>query len=199
MVSINNFLSQWLTFTSKYKASFLGRLKESKGIFDLVRIWRKVCDAIPDAKLAMIGSGDENTIAELNKKITDCGLEDNIRLFGHLEKESAFQIICSSDIFVSPSHEEGFGIAILEAMACGVPVIAWDLPVYRDIFQKGMITVEINDLNAFSREVLALIDDREKRSRMGSEAMDMSLRMDWGKISDKELDIIRQTLSDRRS
>ena len=184
---------------SKYRASFLGRLKESKGIFDLVRIWRKVCDIIPDAKLSVIGSGDDNTIAELNKKIADCGLEDNIILFGHLEKGSAFQIISSSDIFVSPSHEEGFGIAILEAMACGVPVIAWDLPVYKDIFQKGMITVEINDIDAFSREVLALIGDPEKRSRMGSEAMDMSLRMDWGKISDKELDIIRQTLSERRS
>ncbi|WP_019178598.1 glycosyltransferase family 4 protein [Methanomassiliicoccus luminyensis] len=174
----------------KYDAAFLGRMHVSKGIFDAVKIWKEVCKTHPEAKLAIIGGGTSNVTRELMDEIQGQHMENNIDLMGYLDRDAAFQLIKSSKIFVFPSHEEGFGIAILEAMACGVPVVAWDLPVYRDIFHEGMLRAPMGDMGAFSRNVTALLDDERGRKKVGDSAKALSKSYNWEKISSSEREII---------
>src|SRR3989339_903905 len=105
----------------EYDGIFLGRLSHSKGINDLIDIWNNVCRELPRAKIAIIGGGSEETKNFLMKKIASCGLQKNMDLLGFLEDRKAYSILKSGKVFLFPSHEEGWGIAIAEAMALGVP------------------------------------------------------------------------------
>ncbi len=173
-----------------YDACFLGRLHPSKGIFDLIDIWKLVLKKNQNAKLAIIGGGNERLEDELKKKIMDANLEHHIAIMGHLEDDKAFGIVKSSKVFISPSHEEGFGIAILEGMACGLPVVAWDLPVYREVFPKGIIRVPTGNIEEFAGSILNLLEDSEFYLKISKEARATSLRYDWNKIVKRELELI---------
>lgn len=119
-----------------YDGVFLARLHPSKGIFDLVDIWSNVCKKFPGSKLGIMGTGDEEVVKSLNRVIGEKGLGSNIELLGYLENDQVFSIIKGSKVFLFPSHEEGWGIAIAEAMACEIPVVSWDLPVFKEVFDK---------------------------------------------------------------
>ena len=174
----------------KYDASFLARLHYSKGIFDLVEIWEFVCKDIKDAKLAIIGGGGVELKKELEKKIKERGLKNNIDILGFLENNDAFSLMKSSKVFLFPSHEEGFGIVIAEAMACGVPVITWNLTVYDKLFENNIIKIKENDIARFSEKVIILLKDESKIEKLTSKAKKFVKKYDWNEIAKKELEIL---------
>jgi len=175
----------------KYDCAFLGRLNVSKGIFDLLRIWKNVIAKNPHLKLAIIGEGDKRLEQMLKNKINENKLEKNIDVLGYLEDKDAFPILKSSKIFIFPSHEEGFGIAILEAMACGLPVIAWDLLVFREVFPQGMIKVSSGNFNEFAEDILKLLEDSELRNGISNNALGIASKYDWDEIARRELLLIK--------
>lgn len=177
-----------------YDAVFLGRLHFSKGIFDLLEIWKLVCEQKPNAKLAIIGGGDGQIEKELKGKIKDSNLEYNIDVLGHLEDDEAFGVVKSSKIFAFPSHEEGFGIAVLEAMACGLSVVAWDLPIYEGIYERNILRVPIDSIKQFAETVIKLLDDEELRSNLGSNAQEFVKKYDWSKVVEREKTILKSVL-----
>lgn len=178
----------------KYDATFLANVHPSKGVFDLVDIWEIICRDRKDAKLAIIGGGYEETKAELKKKMTAKGLENNIHILGFLERDKAFSLIKSSRIFIFPSHEEGFGIAIAEAMACGVPVIAWNLPVYDEVFKDYLIKISENDVGLFVESIIDLFNNKTKTHQLASRARNFVKKYDWEEISCRHLEILTKEI-----
>ncbi|MFC1637900.1 glycosyltransferase family 4 protein [Patescibacteria group bacterium] len=178
--------------TKKYQGSFLARLNPSKGIFDLPEIWKKVVEEIPEAKLAVIGGGSDEVRSELNRRIEENGLRDNVDLLGFVENDESFSIIKKSDVFVFPSHEEGFGIAVADAMACDTPVISWDLSVYEEIFEDKSIQVNENDIDSFAKEVVGLLKSEEKNRELVRKASEFVEKYSWESIARKHLSIISE-------
>ncbi|MBI1884569.1 MAG: glycosyltransferase family 4 protein [Chlamydiae bacterium] len=189
-IDVNYFKSLEREDPKSYDAVFLGRLHPSKGIFDLVDIWKKVCASRSQSKLAMIGDAENVFGKELKKKIKDAGLEDQIHVLGYLEDEEAFRIVKFSKVFVFPSYEEGFGMAILEAMACGLPIVAWDLPVYREVFPLGMVRISLGDKPEFSRAVLRLLDNPKLCEELIQGTNKVVEGYDWDQIAQRELELI---------
>lgn len=138
----------------------------------------------------MIGGGAETMVKRMQSLIKSEGLKKNIDLLGYLEDDDAFAIIKSSKIFVFPSREEGFGLASLEAQALGLPVIAWDLPVYQEVFPQGMIKVKIKNIRRFADEVLKLLANKENYQRLSKAAIDNASRYDWDQAAKREFQII---------
>lgn len=174
----------------EYDGVFLGRLSRSKGISDLIDIWKNVCGDFPEARLAVIGGGNEAVKKYLQKKIGDYNLEKNIDLLGFLEDERAHTILKSGKVFLFPSHEEGWGIAIAEAMACGLPVVSWDLPIFREIFNSHSILVKENNINQFSEKIIELLKNNQLRREIGDGSRDFVKKYSWEKAAEKELKII---------
>jgi glycosyltransferase involved in cell wall biosynthesis len=169
---------------------FLGRLSPSKGIFDLIEIWKKVAETLPKAKLVILGGGNQETKNILVRKIGDYKLEKNIELLGFLEDEKAYSILKSGKVFLSPSHEEGWGIAVAEAMACGLPVVSWDLPVYKNIFGNYAIQIEENNFDEFSSAVVKLLEDETLRFKTGSANKEFIKKYSWDAVAKKEMEAI---------
>jgi glycosyltransferase involved in cell wall biosynthesis len=174
-----------------YDGVFLGRLDATKGIYDLVKIWKKVVGALPKAKLAVIGGVGKNIKEDLREKINEAGLEGNIKLMGFLKDKEAHQMLKSGKLFIFPSHEEGWGIAIAEAMASSLPVISWDLPVYKEVFENHTICVKENDIDLFSKEIIKLLEDNSLRERMGDDGKKFIKKYSWESVAKKELEIIK--------
>jgi glycosyltransferase involved in cell wall biosynthesis len=168
-----------------YDAVFLGRINPSKGIFDLPPIWKKVTERLSHARLAIIGGGSEPIIVKLAAELEANGLHDTVDLLGYVETERIYALMKRARLFVFPSHEEGFGIAILEAMACGTPVVAWDLPVYKELFKGAIIAIPLGNQQAFAEVIVALLRNTkiETKSDMLLQAHQCAQRYSWSSVS----------------
>ena len=172
-----------------FDACFMGRLIPEKGVFDLVRAWSKVVDKKRDARLVIIGTGKKAVVEQLNSLIRELNLSKNIIQTGWLYDEK-FQIMKKSKIFVFPSYAEGFALAICEAMACGLPVVAYDLPVYKNIYRKGMITVRTGDAQELANTIISILEDEASQKSLGRDATEQAKEYDWEKSARAQLDII---------
>ena len=153
-----------------YQGVFIGRLHPSKGIFNLIKIWAVVVKKLPQAKLIMVGHGEEEIVMRLKREISRRGLQKNIILAGFLPDQKVVEVLSRGEIFVSPSLEEGFGLAILEAQAVGKPVVAWDLPVFKEIFPRGLIRVPLGQNKAFAAALIALLTKKKYYQKVAFEA-----------------------------
>lgn len=169
-----------------YDAVFMSRLHASKGIFDLVDIWKTVTQSRPDLTLAIIGAGDDQTLQKLINKIHRHKLQKSIKLLGHLSDKNAQQTIANSGVFVFPSHEEGFSITIAEVLAIGTPVIAYDLPIYKEIFQKSIITSTCFDVDKFSRTIIKVLSHRKKYLQYSKNGSEIVKKYIWKNAVDQE-------------
>ena len=172
---------------------FLGRVHPSKGIDDLIAAWVMVDGRRPGSKLTIIGEGNPKITQRLISEIAERNL--SIEMTGYLEEEVAFSKLKSSSVFVFPSHEEGFGIAILEAMACGVPVVAYDLPAYRQIFDGKLIRVPVGNVEELANQVIRLLENPEARTSLGKEGMIFALAYDWQEIAKREFQLMTSLTS----
>ena len=168
---------------------FLGRIHPSKGIDDLVAAWALVEERRPGSKLTIIGDASQKTMERLTFEIARRNLD--IELTGFLQEEAAFSTLKSACVFVFPSYEEGFGIAILEALACGVPVVAYDLPAYRQIFDGKLIRVPLGNVAELANQVIHLLENPEVGTRLGLEGMRLAAKYDWQEIANKELSLMK--------
>jgi glycosyltransferase involved in cell wall biosynthesis len=181
-----------IDITSGYEGIFMAQLRPSKGIFDLIKIWKLVCKKLPRAKLGVIGKGEKKMMEEIKTEIENTRLKKNVDLLGFLQDKKAFGTIKGSKIFISPSHEEGFGIAFLEAQALGLPVVAWDLPVFKEIFPKGMIKVKMGNTEKLADEIVKLLTDESLYQKLSEEAVSNAIQYGWDKTARRELSLMKK-------
>ncbi len=99
----------------------------------------------------------------------DLGIEDRVTLTGRLAKEELVRLYNESQVFVSPSLYEGFGLPAAEAMACGAPVVATTAGAFPEVIEDGVsgLLVPPRDPQALSGAIERLLDDAELRQRLG--------------------------------
>ena len=120
-------------------AVFTGRLVRPKGLPTLLRAWRQVIEQRPDALLLLVGAGGldmHNCEAELRDYVREHGLESSVRFAGAVN--NVHEYLQASDLFVFPSEREAFGISVIEAMACALPVVSTAVDGIRDVIRPGI-------------------------------------------------------------
>ncbi len=175
-----------------FDACFLGRLVKNKGIFDLISVWKEICSTRPSARLALLGDGSEKEL--LKELVAKAGLEKNIILLGFVSEDEKRSLLRSSQVFVFPSYLESWGISIVEAMACGLPVVAYNLPVYNEVFENKLITVPLGDVDAMAKQVGFLLENLEVARDMGEANKEFVKRYDWSVVAEQELSEIMKLI-----
>lgn len=176
--------------TIKFDCSFVGRFHPQKGIFDLIKIWALVCKKKPSAKLCIIGDGPKPYVNEIKMCIKDNDLVDNIELLGIKSGNEKFILIKSSKVFLCPSLHESWALVIAEAMACGLPIIAYGLPIYDDIYENKILKSPIGDINQFAENVLKLLDNAHLSMNMGQNGQQFIKKYDWDKTAKREFETL---------
>lgn len=169
----------------KYDAVFLGRIHPAKGVFDLAPIWQKVARKIPSARLAVIGTGDLKTIKILKRQIKTFDLEKNISLLNFLPQKKLFRVLKESRVFLFTDHEAGFGLAVAEAMAAGLPVVGWDIGILGSVFKSGNLKIRKGNYDSFGQAVIKIITDSSFSDILSKAAVSEAKNLDWPKTSAK--------------
>lgn len=165
----------------EFSACYIGRFHQQKGFFDLVEAWKIVCAKLPEALLAIIGT--DTNMNEVIGKVRDEGLSSNIKFLGFLSGSSKFEVLKSSKLLVFPSTYESFGMVAAEGMACGLPVVAYALPIYEEIYPAGMLKANIGDINGLAKLILDLLLNNSLREKVSAQARETSRAFNWDKTA----------------
>lgn len=126
-----------------YDALFVGRINETKGIYDMLKVLELIRKRHPGFQLAIMGEGDVSTKNNFTKRIKEMELDKNVQFLGFKNGLEKFNILKSAKCFwfLSVSKSESFGMALLEAVCSEIPAFAYDLPQFSRIYQKGEVDI----------------------------------------------------------
>jgi glycosyltransferase involved in cell wall biosynthesis len=135
----------------KNTALFIGRLWKQKGVYDLIKIMKKIVWKNKEFKLYLIGESSEKQkiIDEIKKE----KLEKNMFILGYVNSNELIKKLKETEFFFFPSYEEGFGIVIVEALYSRSKVICYKLPHYKEFFKDFPEYVEKRDIESFVKKL----------------------------------------------
>ena len=175
----------------------VGRLIERKGQHHLLHAFARVLETRLDhqLRLQLVGTGDaEDQLRQLAREL---GIEHNVEFLGFIDREGMPAIYQQAHIFVLPSQSEGMSIALLEAMASGLPVIVTDTGGTDELVTEGVngMVVPWADRAALTKALLVLIDDAKLRHRMGTSSREKSAQFSWAEISRQYLSMMQEIVA----
>ncbi len=149
----------------------------------LIRAMEQVARTVPRARLHIIGDGPERgRLQALSERL---GLADRITFFGPVDDTTLKNAYRQADLFCLPSRQEGFGIAFLEAMAAGLPVVAGSVAAVPELVDHGRtgMLVPPNDTEQLATALIHLLTRPELRRRMGAAGRRKAADYDWPKVA----------------
>lgn len=157
----------------------VGRIKRYKNIDLLVRAMRKVRERRPRARLVIVGEGDHRPA--LTRLAHDLGLNGTVEFTGFVPLEEKVRFLRRASLALNASPKEGWGVTVIEANACGTPVVATDVPGLRDAVVDGTTgrLVPFGSRERMEEAILALLDDDAERARLGAGAVRWAARLSW--------------------
>jgi glycosyltransferase involved in cell wall biosynthesis len=175
----------------------LGRLKRYKSVEHALHALTLVRAAIPTARLVVVGEGDHRPALEaLAKRLN---LQDAVQFTGQVDHAEKVRWLSRAWVAVNPSPKEGWGLTVIEANACGLPVVAADSPGLRDSVRDGEsgFLYPYGEIGELAGHLVALLQDRTLRERMGESARHWAGSFTWEDSAHKALEIIRAVCSQR--
>lgn len=157
----------------------ISNFREVKQIPDVVKIFYNIQKELP-AKLMMVGEGPEKEKAE--NLCEELGISDKVIFLGNSNEID--KILCFSDLFLLPSRSESFGLAALEAMASGVPVISTNTGGLPEVNKQGFsgFLSNVNDVEDMSTNALKIISDLDNLEQFKQNAVKQAQQFDIHKI-----------------
>jgi glycosyltransferase involved in cell wall biosynthesis len=175
--------------SQRFDILFVGGMSLQKGVQYLVQAYQRIKH--PAKSLTFVGSPSESLI----KALTSVGLwlEDTIVL-GHMPQTELKQIMSRSHVLVLPSIQDGFGMVMAQAMACGCPVVATNHTGAEDLMTDGLegFIVPVRDVSALTDKLQQLADEPRLRDSMGEKALQKVQSLGgWGDYGDKAMEIYK--------
>jgi glycosyltransferase involved in cell wall biosynthesis len=182
-----------------YDAAFLGRIAPQKGIDILLKAWCSVVTVIPDARLVLIGGGDESNLQKYRAMMSDLGIEKNVWMAGFQPDEKVVELLNSSKLFVFPSRKEGFAQAVSQAMACGMCCVLSDIPALREYYGRSAVLVPAEDSTRLADAIIELLSNEKRQEELRKNARETVIGLSWNDTARRELDLIQEFWQGRTS
>ncbi|MFH6769258.1 glycosyltransferase family 4 protein [Gaetbulibacter aquiaggeris] len=174
-----------------------GRIAPVKGYDLLIDIWGIARTNIPNWKLHIYGDGNIDYIAQLQRKIDKANLQESIILKGSTNEVKNKML--GASIFVMTSHNECFPLVLLEAQACGLPIISFDCPngPRNIINDNNGILIPLGDNELFANKLVSLANEKELLITMGKNARENANNYNVEKIMTMWSDMFERILKER--
>jgi glycosyltransferase involved in cell wall biosynthesis len=176
---------------------YVGRIKRYKKIDYLLEALTIVLKHFPGTRLMLAGSGDY--LPSLVSLAARLHISDRVEFMGFVSEEAKIAMLQRAHVVVNPSSKEGWGVTVIEANACGTPVIASDVQGLRDAVVDGKtgFLVPFGDVDGFARRMLEVLSNKELRKSLSDEAVAHARRFNWDDSADAVLRIIEEVISGR--
>jgi len=170
---------------------FVGILYPHKNVIRIINNMQNILKMYPNAHLQIIGDGED--FQRLKHEIKQQGLEKRVELLGAMRYEDTKLRYSSCDIYVSASKWDNFGIPVLEAMACGKPVLLSDIPAHRELLDASNAgkLFPLDEKYDLSEAVMEIYNNRKFLS---SAAREFALKCDWSELCKKVSRIYDQVM-----
>ncbi len=171
---------------------YLGRLKAYKSVDVLIRAFAQVLSRVPNAQLAVVGGGEE--LGNLEKLARELGVAHRVTFAGKVDEAEKLRWYQRAWVFVNPSMMEGWGITTIEANACGVPVVAADVPGLRDSVKApdAGVLVPHGDADGFAEAIANILERPTERRAMGRQGIQWAKNFGWDRSAAQFFKLIYQ-------
>ena len=161
-------IRQKMDFQDEPLVGIVARLSDVKGIDVLICAMPRILEAMPSVKLMIVGQGKEE--ANLRKLVQDLSIKANVHFRDTIQQTQ--EILPAFDVFAMPSLMEGLGLSVMEAQACGIPVVASKVGGLVDLIDDGKsgYLVDANDPMALADRILDIFRNPEVSRAMAKEA-----------------------------
>jgi glycosyltransferase involved in cell wall biosynthesis len=182
-------------------ALFLSRLHPKKGLDRLLPAWKALADRMPEARLLIAGTGEPGYVESLKKLAADSGLAEKVVFLGQLVGRQKWEALVDANVFVLPSHQEGFSMAITEALAAGCPPVVTEECNFDELAEEKAcgVIIQGGDMRTFVEVAKGLLADGEKRQMLAAAGRDLvAARFTWQKIACELEQVYRRILAGER-
>ena len=183
----------------KRRLLFLGRLHPKKGIDRILNCLQDVRQSIPNVLLIVAGDGEAQYTRHIRQLVSVLALDDHVLFTGHLDGELKWASFAAAELFLLPSRQENFAIAVAEAMQMGVPVVITDKVntwPYVEEAGAGLVLADRDVSELLPRAMKTLLMDDATRSRMTVQGSRYARdRLTWHASAEKLLACYDQVLS----
>jgi glycosyltransferase involved in cell wall biosynthesis len=169
----------------------VGTLEPRKNLVGAVRAFERVRGDFPDHTLVLIGGkGWKGGEFERLMKRTSA----RVTRTGYVGEDELVALYCAADCFLFPSFAEGFGFPVLEAMACGTPVISGDRTSLPEVVGDAGLLVDPHSCEALAHALARLLRSPELRNELGRRGAERSRRYSWAACAAATLDVYREVV-----
>jgi glycosyltransferase involved in cell wall biosynthesis len=172
----------------------LGRLKKYKSVDHLLEAFVIVRQQIPDARLVIVGDGDDKPrLMDQSKQLQ---IQESVTFTGFVSEEEKIKLLNQIHLAVNTSAKEGWGLTVIEANACGTPTISSNVQGLRDAVNDGEtgILYEYGNREQLAEKIILLLRDGHLRTRMEENALAWSKNFDWDIAADQTMEVIDKVL-----
>jgi glycosyltransferase involved in cell wall biosynthesis len=175
----------------------LGRVEPYKRIDVVVSALPRILAAVPNARLVVVGRGE--ALPSLARQVAELGIEHAVELKGTVSEDEKVALYRAARVFVNPSEKEGWGLTVMEANACGVPVVASDAPGLRDSVhhESTGFLVPYGDVSAWAAAILRVLEDDDCWNHLRAGAIAWAGEFSWDAIADQTEAMIGRVLEPR--
>lgn len=177
------------------RIGYFGRLKKYKSVDHLIRAMDRLRDDYPDLHLDIIGDGDDKS--RLEALTTELKLGERITFHGFIDEEAKAPLLQQMNFVVNTSSKEGWGLTVVEANACGAPVVAANVPGLRDSVVDGEtgLLYDFGNIDDLIAKMKVFLDSTETRDAFRERALAWAAKFDWEHAATETEQLIRRTIA----
>jgi len=201
----DNILSLRNTRSKKDYAVYYARLVPEKGVLEIPLIWYLV-SALRPTKLVIVGRFfNQEIYSNFRKLLEDLGIEDFIVYKGFIQsREDLYKLVANAKVLVYPSHYDGFSLVVLETLALGTSVIAYNIPALSDIYSSLLPVklVEECDIRNMALNTIKVLNKDTIQYSREHESPEvrhfLELHRGWRRVAKAEINLFKRILAERR-
>lgn len=173
---------------------FVGTIEPRKNISRLVEAYAGVRGCLPDPPDLVIAGGRAADAETVDRAIDLSGVARHVHMTGYVAHEDLAALYSLADLFVLPSLYEGFGLPVLEAMKCGVPVVAGDTSSLRELVADRGFLVDPEKPHAITEGIVRALSDEDTTAEYVAHGRDFAREMTWERCAQQTLAVYEKSV-----
>lgn len=175
----------------------VGDVNYNKNIPGIINAFAKVRENYPDIDLVLVGNGfttDSPQLSEVLKLIAQFGLETKVKRLGYIDLSNLVAVYNLAKVYIQPSFAEGFGLPVLEAMACGCPTVVSNTSSLPELVGDGGILVNPDDINNIVSGISEVLQNKSLQQEIITKGIQRAKEFSWNKCAEQTIKIYKEVL-----